>query len=81
MIETVIGIEGMACAMCEAHIQDAIRRACATRSVKARRRSHDCRIISADPLDKELLRATIARAGYEMTTFSESSRKRRGLFS
>ena len=71
MVRTVIGIEGMACGMCEAHVADAIRRAFPVKKAKASRRKGSCEIISEQPLDEAALRETIVATGYEMTTFAQ----------
>jgi len=68
MIRTTLGIEGMACSMCEAHINDAIRRNFDVKKVKANRRKRTCVIESASPLDEERLRGVIAEIGYTLTS-------------
>lgn len=35
MIKTTVGIEGMSCGMCEAHINDVVRREFKVKSVKS----------------------------------------------
>ena len=68
MVKTVLGIEGMACSMCEAHINDAIRRNFDVRKVKSNRRKRTCVIESEEPLDPERIRSVIAETGYELTS-------------
>lgn len=80
MVETTIGIEGMMCSMCEAHIQDCVRHAFPVRSAKASRHRKSCVIVSDEPLDEGRLRAAIAATGYEMTSFAASPYHKRGLF-
>ena len=64
MTTTTIGIDGMMCGMCEAHVNDAIRRNFDVRRVKSNRRRKSCVIVSAEPLDEARLRAVIAETGY-----------------
>ena len=64
MTTTTIGIEGMMCGMCEAHVNEAIRRNFNVRRVKANRRRKSCVIVSAEPLDEARLRAVIAETGH-----------------
>ena len=67
-MKTVLGIEGMACSMCEAHINEAIRRNFDVKKVKSNRRKRICVIESVEPLDPERIRAVIAETGYELTS-------------
>ena len=68
MVKTVLGIEGMACSMCEAHINEAIRKNFDVKKVKANRRKRTCVIESEEPLDSERLEAVIAETGYELVS-------------
>ena len=80
MIQTTIDIEGMACEMCEAHINDVIRRTFKVKSAKADRRKRRCVIVSEEPLDEVALRKAIADTGYEMTSFSSEPYAKKGFF-
>ena len=80
MIETRIGIDGMACEMCEAHINEAIRRAFKVKSAKADRKRKLCTVVSEEPLDELRLRETIAQTGYELTGISSGPYEKKGLF-
>ena len=68
MIRTTLGIEGMACSMCEAHVNDAIRRSFDVKKVKSNRRKRTCVIESASLLDEARLREVIAATGYTLTS-------------
>ena len=79
MIQTTIGIEGMACEMCEAHINEVIRRNFPVKSAKADRRKHRCVVVSESELDQDLLRKVIAETGYELTSVTSGPHKKKGL--
>jgi len=79
MIQTTVGIEGMACGMCEAHVGDAIRRAFSVKSAKADRRRKRCVVVSDEPLDEALLAKAIAEIGYELTSVSSEPYQKKGL--
>ena len=64
MIRTVVKVDGMMCSMCEAHINDAIRRKFDVKKVKSNRKRKETVIESRQPLDKELVRKTIEDTGY-----------------
>lgn len=80
MIETTLGIEGMMCSMCEAHVSDTIRRSFAVKSAKSDRRRGQCVIVSEEPLDEERLRSVVAGTGYELRSISMRIYQRRSLF-
>ena len=80
MIETTLTIDGMMCSMCEAHVNDAIRRHFDVRSAKSSRRRHRCVVVSEGPLDEGRLRAVIAETGYELRAISSAPHRRRGPF-
>lgn len=79
MIQTTLGIEGMMCGMCEAHVNDAIRRNFPVKSAKADRRRHRCVVVSEQPLDAEKIRKVIADTGYELTSVTSDPYKKKGL--
>lgn len=68
MITTTLGVEGMVCSMCEAHVNDAIRRYFEVRRVKSNRRKKTCVVVSEEPLDKDKVRAVLAELGYDLVS-------------
>lgn len=79
MIQTIVGVDGMVCEMCEAHINDAVRKAFPVKSVKADRKKKRCVIVSAEPLDEAALLGAIAATGYEPLSVSSEPYKKRGF--
>ena len=69
LIRTTLGIEGMACSMCEAHINDAIRKNFSVKSVRSNRRKKTCVVDSEEPLDEARVRAVITELGYDMVSY------------
>ena len=83
MIQTTIGIDGMMCEMCEAHINDAIRKHFAVKSAKSSRKKKQCVVLSEAPLDEAKVREVIGQTGYDLLSISsEPYQKKRflGLF-
>ena len=84
MIKTIIEVEGMQCSMCEAHINDAVRRAFPT--VKKVSSSHSkgrTEILSPEALDEEALKKAIAATGYipgRIRTEDAGEKKKFSLF-
>ena len=71
MIRTVVKVDGMMCSMCEAHINDAIRKQFDVKKVKSNRRKKETVIESAQPLDKDLVKKAIEATGYIFMGFEE----------
>ena len=61
MIQTTVEVGGMACSMCEAHINDAIRNAFPVEKVSSSHSKGRTVILSKEPLDENALRAAIQR--------------------
>ena len=80
MIQTTIGIDGMMCEMCEAHINDAIRKSFVVKSVKSNRRKKQCVVVSEEPLDEERIRTVIAETGYDLLSISSEPYQKKRLF-
>ena len=65
MIRTTVKISGMACSMCEAHINDTIiRRTFSVEKVSSSHTKGETVILSREPLDEAALRAAINATGY-----------------
>ena len=82
MVKTVIKIDGMMCGMCEAHMNDAIRKAFQVEKVSSSHTKHETEIVSEAPLDEALLEKTVAATGYELKGISSEpyEKKRFSLF-
>ena len=64
MIQTTVKVSGMACSMCEAHINDAIRAAFSVKKVSSSHSKGETVILSKEPLGENALRAAINATGY-----------------
>lgn len=80
MIQTIIGIDGMMCEMCEAHINDTIRRNFVVKSAKADRKKKRCVVVSEEELDEGKLREAIAATGYDLLSVSSQPYQKKGFF-
>ena len=81
MFKTTVGIEGMMCGMCEAHVNDAIRKILDVKKVSASRKHKNAEIISEAPLSEDVVRKTVEETGYTVTSFSSEEYTKKGLFS
>lgn len=82
MIQTTLKINGMACGMCESHVNDAIRNAFSVKKVTSSHSKGETVILSEQPLDESLLRSTITATGYELQSVRSApyEKKRLSLF-
>lgn len=64
MIQTVVKVSGMACSMCEAHVNDAVRAALPVQKVTSSHTKGETVILSQEPLDEGAIRAAIDATGY-----------------
>ncbi len=68
MTQTVLKIEGMACGMCESHVNDAIRNNFSVKKVKSSHKKGETVIKSEQPIDAEKLKKVIADTGYTLVS-------------
>ena len=80
MIETKVGVEGMACGMCENHINDAIRSHFKVHSVKSSRSKKETDIVSDYALDQAEIRKVIDATGYKVTSITSGPYEKKGFF-
>lgn len=69
MTQTTLKIDGMMCGMCEAHINDAIRRAFPVKKVTSSHSKGTCVILSEAPLPEAGVKEIIDDTGYTLLDF------------
>ena len=79
MYKTTLTINGMACGMCEAHVNDAVRRSFNIKKVSSSHKKGIAEVISESELDESKLRETIAQTGYELTDIKTEEYVKKGL--
>ena len=83
MIKTTLKIDGMACSMCEAHVNDVIRRIVpGAKSVKSSHGKGESSFLSETEPDAQMLKDEISKTGYEVVLIKMEpiSKKRFGIF-
>ena len=81
MVKMIVGVEGMACGMCESHINDAIRNAFSVDSVSSSRSKKETDINAEKPIEEEKIRKVIDQTGYQVTSYKvEPYEKKKGFF-
>lgn len=79
MVRIVVGVDGMACGMCEAHVNDAVRKAFPVKKVASSHSKGQTEIIAEEPLDGERLRAVISACGYTVKAVSTEPYEKKGF--
>ena len=81
MVKTTVKIDGMACSMCEAHVNDSIRKAFS--NVKKVTSSHakgETVIVSEAELNADAIHAAIDPTGYRVLDVKSETYQKKGLF-
>ena len=79
MIETVLTIDGMACAMCESHVNDTVRSTCPVKKVTSSHAKGRTEILAEQPLDEEQLKAAVSAAGYTVKAVQTEPYEKKGF--
>lgn len=81
MIRTLLKIDGMACTMCEAHVNDAIRRAVpGVKKLASSFRKAESSFLTDEAPDLDSLRAEIEKTGYRVLSAESEPYVKKGLF-
>ena len=81
MNKITLKIDGMACGMCENHINDAVRRAFPVKRVTSSHTKGETVIITQEDISEESLRGAIEPTGYTVTGYHSEPYEKKGLFS
>lgn len=81
MIQYTIAVEGMACSMCEAHVNEAVRKAFPVKKVSSSHSKGQTLVLTEEPLDEEALRQAISATGYQVLSIQSAPYEKKGLFS
>ena len=79
MWKYTVEVRGMMCAMCESHVNDAVRRALRVKSVRSSRAKNETVVLAEQALDEAALRDAIAATGYEVGGITRQQAQK-GLF-
>ena len=80
MIKLTVGIEGMACGMCEAHINEAVRNAFQVKKVTSSHTKKQTVIIAEKNIPEQELKNVVAKAGYDAISVNSEPYEKKGLF-
>ncbi len=81
MVRITLGIEGMACGMCEAHINEAVRNAFRVKKVTSSHTKKQTVIIAEQYIPEQELKEVVAKAGYDAVSVDSELYEKKGLLS
>lgn len=81
MVKITVGIDGMACGMCEAHINEAVRSAFPVKKVTSSHTKKETIILAEKEIPEQELRKLVAEAGYDVMSVNRELYEKKGLFS
>ncbi len=79
MIRITVQVDGMMCGMCEAHVNDAIRRALPVKKVTSNHRRKETVILTEQDVPDSAIHAALADTGYLPLGITREEEKPRGL--
>jgi len=81
MIQTKLKIDGMMCSMCQAHINDVIRRTVpGAKKVSSSYTKGEAVFLTEEAVDEELLKMAIADTGYTCLAVTAEPYEKKGWF-
>lgn len=79
MIRITARVDGMMCGMCEAHVNDAVRKALPVKKVTSNRKKKETVILTEQDIPDGILEATITASGYTFLGATHEEDSPRGL--
>lgn len=81
MLKITLNVEGMACGMCESHVNDTIRKNFEVKKVTSSHKKGITEIIAENPLDEEAVKKAVNETGYQVLSINTEPYVKKGLFS
>lgn len=79
MYKITLAVDGMACGMCEAHVNDAVRKAFPVKKVTSSHSKGRTEIISETELDADKLKTAIEATGYSVLDVKSEPYEKKGF--
>ena len=80
MIQTTVKVSGMACSMCESHVNDAVRKAFPVKKVTSSHSKGETVLVTAEDIPEDALRRALEPTGYKLMSVQTAPYVKRGLF-
>ena len=81
MIKYIVSVDGMQCGMCEAHVNDAVRKALPVKKVSSSHGKRQTVILSDNEIDEQVIRDAINPTGYTVLRVTAEPYEKHSLFS
>ena len=78
MLQYILKINGMACSMCEAHVNDAIRQNFKVKRIRSSHAKGQCELTAEQELDEQKLKAVLQGIGYELQSVEKTTAPEKG---
>ena len=72
MNKYILGIDGMRCGMCEAHVEETIRKSINTKKIKASHIKNNVIVITEENLTEDDFKKILDPTGYKVTSFERT---------
>lgn len=80
MVKITLKIDGMACGMCEAHVNDAIRKVFSVKKVTSSHSKGRTEILAETEIPEDALRQALDGTGYRVLAYQAEPYVKKGLF-
>jgi copper chaperone CopZ len=80
MNQITVNVEGMACGMCESHINEAVRNAFPVKKVTSSHTKKQTVILAEQEIDETKLKEVINQTGYTAVSVETKPFEKKGLF-
>ena len=80
MMKITLGVEGMKCIKCEAHMDETVRKMFTVEKVTSSHENNETVILSKEDIEDEKLQEAVASAGYTLTGISREPYEKKGMF-
>ena len=80
MVQITVGVDGMACSMCEAHVSDAIRKAFPVKKVTASHTKGQAVIVAENEISEADIAKALEPTGYRMVSYCCAPYQKKKLF-
>ena len=79
MIRITVKVDGMMCGMCEAHVNDAVRKALPVRKVTSNHKKKETVILTEQDIPDSVIEAAVTQSGYTFLDATHEEDHPRGL--
>ena len=79
MFKIIAKVDGMACGMCESHVNDTVRRSFPVKKVTSSHKKGETVIITEQDISEAALRSAIGATGYTVVSVASEPYEKKGL--